>query len=103
VWPWPWRDGYGRLGLGELAKMPGEPLLCDDGTEWRVAFRHVMLGLAGRNEQRPVKRQKDKPMTDTVLRGMGRTRTLQCRAPSRVQVAALIVAEIPQRRSGYCD
>jgi hypothetical protein len=36
----------------ELAKMPREPLLCDDGTEWRVAFRHVMLGLAGRHEQR---------------------------------------------------
>jgi hypothetical protein len=34
-------------------------------------------------------------MTDTVLRGMGRIRTLQCRARSRVQVAALIVAGSP--------
>src|SRR5262249_57301870 len=40
--------------------MPREPLLCDDGTEWRLAFRHVET-------------KKDKPMTDTVLRGMGRT------------------------------
>jgi hypothetical protein len=31
---------------------------------YRVAFSHVMLGLAGRHEQRPV---KDQTMTDTVL------------------------------------
>src|SRR6266536_2675532 len=34
---------------------------------YRVAFSHVMLGLAGRHEQRPVKRQRDEPMIDTVL------------------------------------
>jgi hypothetical protein len=34
---------------------------------YRVAFSPVMLGLAGRHENRPVKRQRDEPMTDTVL------------------------------------
>jgi hypothetical protein len=34
---------------------------------YRVAFSHVMLSLAGRHEQSSVKRQRDEPMTDTIL------------------------------------
>ena len=45
-----------------------ESILCDDQQGmYRVTFSHVMFGLAGRHGQRPVKRQRDEPMTDTVL------------------------------------